>query len=32
MDNFPFYKQHDSSDCGVACLRMIARHYGRHYS
>ncbi len=32
MDNFPFYKQHDSSDCGAACLRMIARHYGRHYS
>lgn len=32
MDNFPFYKQHDSSDCGAACLRMVARHYGRHYS
>jgi ATP-binding cassette, subfamily B, bacterial len=32
MDNFPFYKQHDSADCGAACLRMIARHYGRHYS
>lgn len=31
-DNFPFYKQLDASDCGVACLRMIARHYGRHYS
>lgn len=32
MDTFPFYKQHDSSDCGAACLRMIARFYGRHYS
>lgn len=32
MDNFPFYKQHDSSDCGAACLRMVARYYGRHYS
>ena len=32
MDNFPFYKQHDSSDCGAACLRMVARFYGRHYS
>jgi ATP-binding cassette subfamily B protein len=31
-DNFPFYKQLDASDCGVACLRMVARHYGRHYS
>jgi ATP-binding cassette, subfamily B, bacterial len=32
FDNFPFYKQHDASDCGATCLRMIARHYGRHYS
>lgn len=32
MDNFPFYKQHDSSDCGATCLRMISRFYGRHYS
>jgi ATP-binding cassette subfamily B protein len=31
-DKFPFYKQHDASDCGVTCLRMIARYYGRHYS
>ncbi len=31
-DNFPFYKQHDSSDCGATCLRMVARHYGKHYS
>lgn len=20
--------QHDSSDCGVACLAMISKHYG----
>ena len=32
VDNFPFDKQFDSSDCGAACLRMIARHYGRFYS
>lgn len=32
LDNFPFYKQHDASDCGASCLRMVARHYGRHYS
>jgi ATP-binding cassette, subfamily B, bacterial len=31
-DRFPFYKQHDSADCGAACLRMIAKHYGRTYS
>jgi ATP-binding cassette, subfamily B, bacterial len=29
---FPFYKQPDSSDCGPACLRMIAKHYGRNVS
>jgi ATP-binding cassette subfamily B protein len=28
---FPFYPQLYSTDCGAACLRMIARHYGRHY-
>lgn len=31
-DNFPFYKQLDASDCGAACLRMVARYHGRHYS
>ena len=30
--NFPFYKQHDSMDCGATCLRMVARHFGRFYS
>ena len=30
--SFPFYKQLDAMDCGAACLRMIARHYGRFYS
>ncbi|MEM8525972.1 MAG: peptidase domain-containing ABC transporter [Bacteroidota bacterium] len=32
MTDFPFYHQHDSMDCGAACIRMIARHYGRYYS
>jgi len=32
LKNFPHYQQHDQSDCGAACLRMIARHYGRFYS
>ncbi len=29
---FPFYKQHDAMDCGAACLRMVARHYGKFYA
>lgn len=32
MTEFPFYYQHDAMDCGAACVRMIARHYGRYYS
>ena len=30
--SFPFFPQHDAMDCGPACLRMIAKHYGRHYT
>ncbi|MEO5947765.1 MAG: cysteine peptidase family C39 domain-containing protein [Chitinophagaceae bacterium] len=26
---FPFYKQHDSMDCGPTCIRMVAKHYGK---
>ncbi len=26
------YIQHDSMDCGPACLRMVARFYGKSYS
>ena len=26
------YKQHDLMDCGPACLRMIAKHYGKSIS
>ena len=32
MAAFPFFEQHDAMDCGPACLRMLARHYGRHYT
>lgn len=32
MPKFPHYQQHDAMDCGPACLRMIARYYGKHYS
>lgn len=28
MKRFRFYLQHDSMDCGPACLRMVARYYG----
>ncbi len=30
--SFPFYPQLDSRDCGPACLRMIAKFYGKEYS
>lgn len=30
--NFPFYTQPDAKDCGPACLRMIAKYYGKNYS
>lgn len=29
---FPFYPQYDMMDCGPACLRMIAKYYGKHYT
>lgn len=29
---FPSYTQLDAMDCGPTCLRMIARHYGKHYT
>ena len=30
--SFPFTHQHDAMDCGPACIKMIAEHYGRHYT
>jgi len=32
MSGFPHYQQLESSDCGAACLRMIAKYYGKTYS
>ena len=32
MSKFPFYNQIDSQDCGVACLRMISKYYGKSFS
>ena len=29
---FPFYAQHDTMDCGPACLRMIAAFHGNFFS
>ncbi len=30
--SFPHYHQLDQMDCGPTCIRMIAAHYGKHYS
>lgn len=32
MASFPVFIQHDAMDCGPACLRMVAKYYGRNYS
>ncbi|MCK4751251.1 MAG: peptidase domain-containing ABC transporter, partial [Bacteroidales bacterium] len=32
MSSFPYYKQLDAMDCGPTCLRMVARHYGKHFT
>lgn len=32
MNFLPFYRQLSKMDCGPACLRMIAKYYGRFYN
>ena len=32
LNRFPNYKQPDSKDCGVTCLKIIAKHYNRSIS
>lgn len=32
MTIFPFYHQHDTMQCGITCLRMICKYYGKEYS
>lgn len=32
LKNFPSDRQLDMMDCGPACLKMIAKHYGKFYS
>lgn len=29
MNNFPFYRQSESKDCGATCLKIIAKFYGK---
>jgi ATP-binding cassette subfamily B protein len=32
MRKFPIIYQHDSMQCGIACLKMVCQYYGRTYS
>lgn len=32
MNSFPSYRQLDQVDCGPACLRNIAKHYGKDFT
>lgn len=32
MSKFTHYQQLDVMDCGPTCLRMVAKHYGRHFT
>ena len=30
MPKFPHYQQHDETDCGPTCLRMLAKYHGKN--
>lgn len=32
MIKFPFYHQHDTMQCGITCLRIICKYYGKEFS
>ena len=32
MPKFPHYLQPDAMDCGPTCIRIVAKHYGKHYN
>lgn len=32
MSKFKLFIQHDSMQCGIACLRMVCNYYGKAYS
>lgn len=32
MKSYPFYRQRDMTQCGVTCLKMVCRYYGKRIS
>ncbi len=32
MNHFPLYLQYDSMQCGITCLQMVCKYFGREYS
>nr|WP_262281065.1 cysteine peptidase family C39 domain-containing protein [Hallella absiana] len=32
MGKITIIYQHDSMQCGIACLQMICKHFGKEYS
>ena len=32
LNKNPFIKQKDSMQCGVACIQMICKYYGKRYN
>lgn len=32
MRSFPIARQHDGMQCGIACLQMICKYYGKNFS
>lgn len=32
MSQFPLYFQHDAMQCGIACLQMVCKYYGKEYT
>lgn len=32
MNGFRVEFQHDSMQCGIACLQMVCKYFGREYS
>jgi ATP-binding cassette subfamily B protein len=32
VSKFPFFRQYNTMDCGPACLRMVAKYYGKNFA
>jgi len=32
LNNFPFVPQRDKMDCGIACIAMICKYYGKYFT